>query len=79
VINTTRPSYLLIYITLYKVWFRRPSRLQDKTIVNKDSEDKEEGKDSADKEYIFSELYYKVFKNNIKEAEKIVKKGGKKV
>jgi hypothetical protein len=52
---------LPIYVTLYKVWFRRPPRLQDEIREDKDSEDKEESEDSADDEYIFSELHQRVF------------------
>jgi len=77
VINTTRPSCLPTHITPYEVWFGRTPRFQDFEEALEQVPEAVDIEDSVDEDYIFSELYRKVFLNNAKEAAKIVKKGGK--
>jgi hypothetical protein len=48
-------------VTPHEVWFGRPPRLQNETVTEENSEEEEDTKDSADEEYIFSELHRKVF------------------
>jgi hypothetical protein len=92
-INTTRPSGLPSYITLYKVWFGRPpiwlgfytytptiaSSSTALVEVNNDSNDLPGLEDDVDPDYVLSELYRRVLAYNAKEAEKMVRKGDEKL
>ena len=89
-INTTRPSGLPSYITLYKVWFSQKliwlgfpiyipiiafSSTATEIEANNDS-NVLPNNNEINPNYMLSELYHQVFLHNAKEARKLARKGG---
>jgi hypothetical protein len=87
VINTTRPSGLPLHVTPFEVWYGRPptqqtpSRALSSLVTAEEEEDDESESAEEDKdntqEYLFTELYKKVFAYNALKAIKYAKRGGK--